>query len=99
MAEDKQKKSKRSKASPDRPSRQGSQGSPQPPQQGFSLLKIILVAVVVYLLIQWGMGVAQQGTRIAYSAFRQQLRDDNIAQVLVRGERIKGTFKKRSAGT
>ena len=44
---------------------------------------------------QFGDGLSILGsvTEISYSTFRQEVRDDNVQQVTVRGEQIQGVFK------
>ena len=58
------------------------------------LLPILILAVTIYLWFQGPFGIfSEEPFEINYSTFREQLREDNVAEVTLSGETIEGQFK------
>jgi len=64
-----------------------------PLRDGRGLLPWLLIALVVAILV-WSLGsFAERRSEVGYSVFRQQLDQDNVASVTVRGETVEGAFR------
>ncbi len=71
-------------------------GNNQPPQRGLKLVPTIIWIVVLILISSWfwrEFSNDVDAAAISYSEFREQLRDGNIAEVVVSGEEIQGQLK------
>ncbi len=67
------------------------------PQVGSGLWvpRFLLYTLLAVLLLQW-LGVFDAYPTVSYSAFKQQLREDGVERIAVRGERIRGYFKEET---
>jgi len=52
-----------------------------------------VLAAALYLLVQNLLGPGRQGDRISYTTFREQVIDENVVEVTVRGSRIQGVLQ------
>ncbi len=75
-------------------------GKPKLPGQGRGLFgnsRSLIWVVLLLVLAFWTWSTINQAlnneTQISYSTFRQQVEDDNVAQVTVAGQQISGEFK------
>lgn len=77
--------------------------NPEPPSSKQSKSKLGILSLWLWLLIafflaswlwDFSQGALNEGTKISYSTFREQLGQGNIKEVTVRGEEIQGVFKK-----
>jgi cell division protease FtsH len=80
---------------------QGPRSPYQRPPGGFNLSRIaiiVLILLAVFMLpFMFNLcSGAAQGNQISYSVFLQQVRDDNVSQVVIQGQKITGTFKNPS---
>lgn len=65
-------------------------GTPPRPQHWMDIFVVCLMLFVLSSFFDFGDGRAEE---IAYSEFKQMLRDDRIENVLIRGEEIGGSYR------
>jgi len=69
---------------------------PEEPKWWVSKYFILFLLVIAFLPWLWGWffgGGLAETTEISYSTFRQQLRDGNVEQITIQGDRITGMVK------
>jgi len=81
----------------------GGSGLPSGPSAGGGRGRLIIWVVAGTLLAlwaysYWGMGPGG-GERISYSEFRSQLQNDNVAEVVVEGNTVRGDLKSKASKT
>jgi cell division protease FtsH len=82
-----------------RPKPTGPAGSPtgdMRQKQGIGIGTIILAFLAAWLLMNLFLGGGGGGTKIAYNAFREQLRQGNVQSVTVQGDEITGELKEKA---
>ncbi len=80
----------------DQPPKPGQRPGCASPGRGTSIYWILLLLLAGYWFFYMGGGdgMLGMGTKIDYSTFRTELEEGNVDQVTVRGDLIKGSFKK-----